>query len=86
MAISSDGVATLRAYRETLGARFVFLADRSAALAKRFDSKAPLLPFARRATFVIDREGVIRHMDRGITALDPWPAIDACVSLASGPP
>lgn len=37
---------------------------------------------ARRTTFVIDVEGVIRHIDRGNQAMDPFLAHQACRLLA----
>jgi len=32
-------------------------------------------------TFVIDKEGVIRHVDRGKDAMDPAGALSACRAL-----
>jgi len=32
----------------------------------------------RRATFVIDKEGVIRHIEQGAGAIDPTGAYQAC--------
>ena len=34
--------------------------------------------FANRVTFVIDKKGVIRHIDEGSDAIDPAGAIHAC--------
>jgi alkyl hydroperoxide reductase subunit AhpC len=34
--------------------------------------------FARRTTFVIDTEGVVRHIDQDREALDPSTAVSAC--------
>jgi len=37
--------------------------------------------FANRATFVVDKNGVIRHIDKGKEALDPSGAGQACSVL-----
>jgi alkyl hydroperoxide reductase subunit AhpC len=34
--------------------------------------------FGNRATFVIDKEGIIRHIDEGGVAIDPASAVEAC--------
>ena len=34
--------------------------------------------FGNRATFVIDKEGIIRHIDEGNVAIDPTSIADAC--------
>ena len=31
-----------------------------------------------RATFVVDKEGIIRHVEQGNTAIDPTGAVQAC--------
>ena len=37
--------------------------------------------FARRFTFVIDDQGILRHIDSGQAALDPTSAVGACSLL-----
>ncbi|MDQ1557603.1 MAG: hypothetical protein QOD32_663 [Pyrinomonadaceae bacterium] len=34
--------------------------------------------FGTRATFVLDKEGIIRHIEQGNTAIDPSAAFQAC--------
>lgn len=34
--------------------------------------------FANRVTFVIDKDGIIRHIDEGSDAIDPSGAFQAC--------
>jgi alkyl hydroperoxide reductase subunit AhpC len=34
--------------------------------------------FGNRATFVIDKEGIIQHIDEGNVAIDPTTVIDTC--------
>jgi len=37
--------------------------------------------FGNRATFLIDKEGIIRHIEEGNTAVDPSGAYEACSVL-----
>jgi alkyl hydroperoxide reductase subunit AhpC len=37
--------------------------------------------FATRATFVVDKEGKIRHIEQGNTAIDPTGAFEVCSAL-----
>ncbi len=41
----------------------------------------PKYPVANRTTFVIDKEGVIQHIDKDAEALDPNNAHSACSLL-----
>ena len=34
--------------------------------------------YGNRATFVIDKEGIIRHIEEGNTAIDPTSAYETC--------
>jgi len=34
--------------------------------------------FGNRATFVIDKDGIIQHIDEGNVAIDPTAAADSC--------
>lgn len=34
--------------------------------------------FATRATFVVDKDGIIRHVEQGNTAIDPSGAYQVC--------
>ena len=34
--------------------------------------------FGTRATFVLDKEGIIRHIEQGRSAIDPSGAVQAC--------
>ncbi len=38
--------------------------------------------FGTRATFVVDKEGIIRHIEQGNTAIDPSGAFEACEAFA----
>lgn len=77
--ISTDNVPSLNAFSEKLSLTFPLLSD----FAKRDVARAygVLIPergFANRATFVVDREGKIIHVEEGSGALDPTGAETAC--------
>ena len=37
--------------------------------------------FARRTTFVVDKEGKIQHIEAGRSAVDPTGAVEMCLTL-----
>jgi peroxiredoxin len=82
-AISTDNTPSQKKFGEELKVNFPFLSD----FAKREVSKAygVLMPdrgLANRATFVIDKEGKIQHIEEGSGAIDPSGAEMACSRLA----
>ena len=82
-AISTDNVSSLKAFGESVKASFPFLSD----FAKREVSAAygVLMAdrgIANRATFVIDKDGKIQHIEEGNGAIDPTGAEAACSRLA----
>ncbi len=40
--------------------------------------------FARRFTFVVDKKGIIRHIEEGGSAIDPNGAYAVCSRLSAG--
>jgi len=61
------------------------LSDESKAVTKEYGVLYPLIRVAKRVTFIIDREGVIRDIREGGEAADPAKAEQAC-SLLKAPP
>jgi len=81
--ISTDNTWSLREFAKQVNASFPLLSD----FAKREVSKAygvlvPEAGVANRATFVIDKEGKIVHIEEGNGAIDPSGAETACSRLA----
>jgi peroxiredoxin len=76
VAISLDDAATLKKFKESLGAPFPFLSDPGGKVAEQYGGTKE--GHAKRATFVIAQDGTIGHTDTGMAALIPDPAIDAC--------
>jgi peroxiredoxin len=80
--VSTDNTPSQKVFAEQVGATFPMLSDFS----KREVSKAygVLMPdrgLANRATFVIDKEGKIQHIEEGSAAVDISGAAMACSRL-----
>ncbi len=59
--------------------RFPLLCDTEKQVAKAYGVLSFTRLFANRVTFVIDKDGVIRHIDEGSDAIDPSGAARACI-------
>jgi peroxiredoxin Q/BCP len=78
LGISLDSQDRNRKFAEQTGATFPLLCDTEKQVAKAYDVLSFTRLFANRVTFVIDKEGIIRHIDEGSAALDPSGAFQAC--------
>ncbi len=58
--VSSDGEESHKQFREKYNLPFTLLTDRSKSIRKMYGATGKLLP--PRITYVIDREGIIRHV------------------------
>jgi len=85
--ISVDSVPALKRWSEDLapetkGLSFPLLSDfKQRKVVKDYGIFNEAQGFGMRATFVIDKEGVIRHIEEGNTAIDPSAAYQACSIL-----
>jgi thioredoxin-dependent peroxiredoxin len=79
--ISVDDRANNKAFAEKLGLKFPLLSDEQKTVSREYSVLMPVIRLAKRTTFVIDRDGVIQHIDRGGDAIDPNGAGDACSLL-----
>jgi len=85
--ISVDSVPALKRWSEDLapetkGLSFPLLSDfKQRKVVKDYGIFNEAQGFGSRATFVIDKEGVIRHIEEGSTAIDPSAAYQACSML-----
>ncbi|MGB9604800.1 MAG: redoxin domain-containing protein [Bryobacteraceae bacterium] len=84
LAVSVDDLATLQKWAERLRLGFPLLSDSAHQVAAAYGVLDAVRGAARRTTFVIDKEGRIRHIEVGSDALDPVGAITACSRLCSG--
>jgi peroxiredoxin Q/BCP len=78
LGISIDSQERNRKFAEQTGASFPLLSDTEKNVAKAYGVLNFTHLFADRVTFVIDKDGIIRHVDKGSAALDPANAHQAC--------
>jgi len=81
LGISVDGAEANRKFAQSLGATFPILSDPEKTTAKAYGVLNFTHLFANRVTFVIDKDGVIQHVDKGSDAIDPTGACGACSGL-----
>jgi len=77
VAVSIDDPATLKKFKESLGANFAFLSDPQGKVASQYGGLMDN-GMAKRATFVIAQDGTIGHTDQGTDSINPDPAVEAC--------
>jgi peroxiredoxin len=73
--VSADHAATLKAFVEANGVKHPLLSDFRRQMLPAYDAlvtdeKSPIYRYARRAFFVIDRQGIVRFMKINENALD----------------
>ena len=66
MGVSADHAATLDAYTKQQGVKHLLLSDFRRAMLPAYDAmetneQSPIYRYARRAYYVIDRQGVVRY-------------------------
>lgn len=62
LGVSADSVESHRAFAEKYGLPFSLLADPEGRIIEAYGVRMPLLGFAKRVTFLIDRQGVVRKV------------------------
>jgi len=78
LGISLDSQERNRKFAEETGASFPLLCDTEKQVAKAYGVLSFTHLFANRVTFVIDKDGIIRHIDEGSDAIDPSGSLQAC--------
>jgi peroxiredoxin len=78
MAISLDDPKTVAEFAKAIGADYALLSDEKREVAKLYGVLDPGGQYARRTTFVVDRDGVVQKIDEGSAALDPAGVITFC--------
>jgi len=80
--ISTDNGPSQKEFAEKLKLSFPLLSDfAKRQVATEYGVLFPDWGIANRATFVIDREGRIQHIEEGKTAIDPTGAETACARI-----
>jgi len=79
--VSVDSVPANRRFAQDIAVTFPLLSDFKRTVVKDYGIFNEAQGFGSRATFVIDKEGIIRHVEQGNTAIDPAAAFEACSIL-----
>ncbi len=80
LGISVNRQSTNRSFAQKLGVEFPLLSDRGKKVSRQY-GVLNFFRVASRTTFVVDKEGLIRHIDRGSAAAEPRGALEACTLL-----
>jgi peroxiredoxin (alkyl hydroperoxide reductase subunit C) len=81
LGISVDSPAANKVFADQIGVKFPLLSDFKRTVSKEYGILNEEKGFANRTTFVIDKEGIIQHIDVGKAAIDPSGATQACSLL-----
>lgn len=76
--LSVDSVPANREFAKQIAVTFPLLSDFKRTVVKDYGIFNEEYGFGNRATFVIDKEGIIQHIDEGNTAIDPTSVVEAC--------
>lgn len=76
--VSVDSVPANRRFAEDIGVTFPLLSDFKRTVVRDYGIFNEEQGFGNRATFVIDKQGIIQHIDEGKVAIDPTSAAEAC--------
>ena len=80
--LSVDSVPANREFANKNGITFPLLSDFKRTVVKDYGIFNEEGGYGNRATFVIDKDGIIQHIDEGSVAIDPSSAADACNILS----
>jgi thioredoxin-dependent peroxiredoxin len=78
LGVSVDSREKNKEFAASLGVTFPILSDEDKSVSRAYDVLIPIIRWANRVTFVIDKQGVIRQIIKGSEAIDPSGAIQFC--------
>jgi peroxiredoxin len=76
-----DSVPANKVFADQIGVKFPLLSDFQRTVSKQYGILNQQYGFANRTTFVVDKQGIIRHIDKEDAAIDPSGAHAACSLL-----
>lgn len=80
--LSMDAVPSNKEFAKQLGVTFPLLSDWDRTVVKDYGIYTQGKDkYLTRATFVVDKEGIIRHIEEGSSAIDPNAAFQTCSML-----
>lgn len=78
LGISMDSFASNKRFAEDIKVTFPLLSDWKRDTTKAYGLYNEANGYGRRGTFVVDKEGIIQHVEVGNTAIDPTGAYQVC--------
>ena len=81
LGISMDSFAANKRFAEDIKVTFPLLSDWRRDTTKAYGLYNEKSGYGNRATFVIDKDGIIQHIEEGRTAIDPTGAYQVCDAL-----
>jgi peroxiredoxin Q/BCP len=87
LGISIDSPPANAAFAKQIGLTFPLLSDMNRkvlttyGILKKYDLQGDKYEWAERTTFVVDKQGVIQHVEQGKSAVDPNTAVAVCTGL-----
>ena len=85
IAISVDSPFSNKKFAEENGITFPVLSDLSHKVSKQYGILMEDAGVARRTTFVVDKNGIIQHVEQDSTAIDPTGAHAVCSRIYGKP-
>ena len=76
--MSVDSIPANREFAKQIEITFPILSDFKRTVVKAYGVFNEEQGFGNRATVLIDKEGIIRHIDEGNVAIDPTTVVEAC--------
>jgi len=73
-----DSFAANKRFAQDIAVTFPLLSDWKREVVKAYGLLNEKTGYSARATFVIDKDGIIKHLEEGNTAIDPTGAYQAC--------
>ena len=80
--LSVDSVPANKEFANKIGVTFPLLSDFKRTVVRDYGIFNEEGGYGNRATFVIDKDGIIQHIDEGNVAIDPTAAEDTCNILS----
>ncbi len=81
LGISIDSPFANAEFAQKIGVKFPLLSDMTRKVSKEYGILNEEYQFANRTTFVVDKKGVIQHIEEGRSAVDPSGAVTMCTAL-----
>ncbi len=76
--ISTDDVATLKRFKDENQLPYPLLSDAGGKVARQYGGTMPVVGWANRTTFVVEKDGTVKDVISGNDAIEPGGAITSC--------